>query len=470
MGSRTLNLAPKYKLRAIRVFLACTILTASFGAPALALSAEHARDSVTAFINVNVAPMDADRVLRNQTVLVENGKIAAIGAGLKVPESAQVLDGHGAYLSPGLSDMHTHSDTREDLKVYLANGVTSVLNMGDASAGFIDQLRPEANDGRIPGPHVYAAFMIDGSPRYNNLFVTTPSEARAIVHIARTNGYDFIKVYNDLPADCFQAIIDEGKRLHMPVVGHGVTAVGLRRQLEAGQVMVAHTEEFLYTVFYDPNHIPDEGAPDPAQIPRVIEFVLRDRAFVTADLDTYATIGHQWGRPGASTEFLRKPAARYLAPKSRMIWARESYKKRTGSIDARVAFLRRFTKAMSDAGVPLIAGTDAPNVPGLFPGFSLHDDLDALRAAGLSRYRVLATATRAAGEFIHHSLPNAERFGTVTTGNRADLILTAGNPLEDLSTLRKPLGVMANGKWYSAHDLQDLLDSVAAEYNSATHQ
>ena len=460
------NLAPKYKLHAIRTFLACTILTASFSIPALALPAGHP-GAVTAFIHVNVVPMDAERVLRNQTVLVENGKIAAIGPGLKIPESARVLDGHGAYLSPGLADLHTHSDTREDLKVYLANGVTTVLNMGDASAGFIDQLRPEANDGRIPGPHVYAAFMIDGSPRYNNLFVTTPAEARAIVHIARTNGYDFIKVYNDLPADCFNAIIDEGKRLHMPVVGHGVTAVGLKQQLSAGQVMVAHTEEFLYTVFYDPNHIPDGGAPDPAQIPPVIDFVLRDRAFVTADLDTYATIAHQWGRPGASTDFLRKPAARYLAPKNRIIWARESYKTRTGSINARVAFLRRFTKAMSDAGVPLIAGTDAPNVPGLFPGFSLHDDLDALQAAGLSRYRVLATATRTAGEFIHRSLPNAEPFGTVTTGSRADLILTAGNPLEDLSTLRTPLGVMTNGNWYSATDLQGLLDGIAAEYDSA---
>ncbi|HET9389275.1 MAG TPA: hypothetical protein VFO44_06485 [Steroidobacteraceae bacterium] len=462
------ELRPRSRPGALRTLLACAIPTALLSLAASALAGQDAQGAITAFVGVNVVPMDADRVLRTQTVLVENGTIVAVGRRIAIPGTARIVEGHGAYLSPGLADMHTHSDTREDLKVYLANGVTSVLNMGDASAGFIDQLRPEANAGRIPGPHVYAAFMVDGSPRYNNLFVTTPDEARAIVAIAKTNGYDFIKVYNDLPADCFQAILDAGKRLQIPVIGHGVTAVGLRRQLEEGQVMVAHTEEFLYTVFYDPDHIPEAGAPDPEKIPGVIEFVLRTKAFVTADLNTYATIAHQWGKPGASAEFLRKPEARYLAPNSRIIWARESYRTRRGSIDARLAFLARFTKAMSEAGIGLIAGTDAPNIPGLLPGFSLHDDLDALQAAGLSRYRVLAIATRSAGEFIQRSLPNAEPFGTVTTGSRADLIMTAVNPLDDLATLRKPLGVMARGKWYTASDLQALLDGVAAEYNSST--
>jgi hypothetical protein len=398
-----------------RIFAACVVrassviavltLLAATSASALPLGASAA--DVTAFVDVNVVPMDKERVLRNQTVLVEGPKIAAIGHRLIIPKDAHVVDGRGAFLSPGLADMHTHSDTREDLKVYLANGVTSILNMGDARAGFVDQIRPEANDGKTPGAHVYVSFLVDGSPRYNNFFVTTPDEARALVRLAKTNGYDFIKVYNDLSTDCFQALIEEGKLQHMPVIGHGVSAVGLRRQLDAGQVMVAHTEEFLYTVFYDPNHIPDEGAPDPAQIPGVIDFVLHDKAFVTADLNTYATIARQWGKPEAGADFLRMPEVRYLAPRSRLVWARASYQTRKGSVDARLAFLQRFTKAMSDAGVPLIAGTDAPNIAGLVPGFSLHDDLHALEEAGLSRYQVLSTATRTAGEFLRRSLPGA---------------------------------------------------------------
>lgn len=453
-----LRLARARSIRAALVYLSAV------ASPALA--AQVAVPDATAFVGVNVVPMDSDHVILNQTVLIEGGKIAAIGDHLQIPKDARVIEGAGAFLSPGLADMHTHSTTREDLKVYLANGVTTILNMGDASGGFIDTVRPAANEGSIPGPHVYAAFKVDGSPQYNELFVTTPDEARAVVKIAKTNGYDFIKVYNNLSPECFQALIDEGRIEHVPVVGHGVTSVGLRRQLDAGQVMVAHTEEFLYTVFSGPKGIPD-SAPDPSKIPAAIDFVLHDKAYVTADLNTYATIARQWGKPQVAAGFLRMPEARYLRPEDRLLWVREDYKTRKGSLGAKLEFLKRFTKAMSDAGVPLIAGTDAPSIPGLVAGFSLHDDLSALTDAGLSQYQALSTATRTPGEFIRRALPKADSFGTVVVGNRADLVLTRENPLMNLATLRKPLGVMARGHWYSATDLRGLMESVTAEYDAA---
>lgn len=445
----------------LKFALAATAIAA--GAPATGAPIQ-----IAAFIHVNVVPMTQDQVLRDQTVLVEKGRIAFIGRGIAIPEGAEVIEGDGRFLSPGLADMHSHSDTREDLKVYLANGVTTILNMGGASAGFMDSIRPGANRGALPGPHVYAAFRVDGSPQYNNFFVTTPDEARAIVRIAKTNGYDFIKVYNDLSPECFEALIEEGKALHVPIVGHGVTAVGLRKQLDAGQVMVAHTEEFLYTVFYGPGDIPEAGAPDPSKIPGAIDFVLRDKAFVTADLNTYATIARQWGKPAVAAAYLHSPDVRYLGPSDRILWAREDYKKRRGSLDARAAFLQRFTKAMSDAGVPLIAGTDAPSIPGLVAGFSLHDDLKALIEAGLTPYQALATATRTPGEFIRQSLGEQVPFGTVTVGARADLVLSQENPLANLATLRRPIGVMAAARWYSAKELSGLLQSVATEYGRAS--
>jgi hypothetical protein len=446
----------------LKFALAATVFAA--GAPASGAS----QTEIAAFTHVNVVPMTQDQVLRDQTVLVEKGRIAFIGRGIAIPKGAEVIEGNGRFLLPGLADMHSHSDTREDLKVYLANGVTTILNMGGASAGFIDSIRARANKGELPGPHVYAAFRVDGSPQYNNFFVTTPDEARAIVRIAKTNGYDFIKVYNDLSPACFEALIEEGKALHVPIVGHGVTAVGLRKQLDAGQVMVAHAEEFLYTVFYGPGDIPETGAPDPSKIPGAINFVLRDKAFVTADLNTYATIARQWGKPAVAAAYLHSPDVRYLGPSDRILWAREDYKKRRGSLDARAAFLQRFTKAMSDAGVPLIAGTDAPSIPGLVAGFSLHDDLKALTEAGLTPYQALATATRTPGEFIRQSLGEQVPFGTVTVGARADLVLSQENPLANLATLRRPVGVMAAGHWYSAKKLSGLLQSVAAEYRRAS--
>ncbi len=420
-----------------------------------------------AFTGVNVVPMDAERVLRDQTVLVEDGHIAAIGPALPLPPEVQIIDGHGAWLSPGLADMHSHSDTRGDMAVYLANGVTTLLNMGGASAEFMGQRRPAINQGRIPGPHVYAAFRVDGSPRYGQFVVTTPREARAVVRLARTNGYDFIKVYNDLSPECFRALVTEGRKLHLAVVGHGVSRVGIERQLAAGQVMVAHAEEYLYTVFPQPPQNQPDAAPGLEQIPRAVAFTRRSGAWVTADLNTYASIARQWGRPEVVDAMFQRPEMRYLAPSWRIDWRGEDYVGRKGSLAARLEFLAHFVKALSDGGVPLLAGTDAPTIPGILPGYSLHEDLAALESAGLSRYQALATATRTPGEFIHRWVPGADRFGTVTPGSRADLVLTAANPLDGLATLRQPLGVMAAGKWYAASDLQALLDGVVRKYDEA---
>ena len=419
------------------------------------------------FVHVNVVPMDRERVLRDQSVLVRDGAIAAIAPHLDAPADAQVIDGHGTqYLSPGLADMHIHSATTRDMQLFLAEGVTTVLNMGGERNGFIDTVVPRLNRGELPGPHFYSSFIVDGTPEYGQFVVTTPAQARAVVDEARTNGYDFIKVYNNLAPDTFQAFVDAGREMGVPVIGHGVTRVGLERQFAAGQVMVAHTEEYLYTVFFPPGEDVGTRAPKLDQIPAAIAFTKRYGAYVTADLNTYATIARQWGKPEVVTRFLQAPEVRYLDPDDRLGWLGAGYTQRQGSIDDRVAFLTAFTKAMSDAGVPLITGTDTP-LPGLVPGFSLHQDMRLLEQAGLSRYQVMAAATRTPGEFIAKTKPGGLPFGTVSVGARADLLLSAANPLDDLATLEAPLGVMSHGRWYPAAELKAMLDGLAAKYAAA---
>ena len=441
------------------------LLLLGTAAAAAAQTSRAEEGAVTAFTAVNVVPMDTPRVLEHQTVLVEGGRISAIGPKVKIPPRARIVDGHDrAWLEPGLADMHMHSDRAHDMTLFLANGVTSVLSMGEASNEFIARTRPDINGGKAPGPHIYAGFLVDGSPRYGHLFVSEAEQARALVRLAKTNGYEFIKVYNDLTPECFDALIDESRQQHMPVIGHGVTSVGLERQLDAGQLMVAHTEEFLYTVFAKTD---GHSAPDVAEFPRALAMIQRNHAFVTADLQTFATIARQWGKPEVVEQFMRQPEIAYLSPDRRISWRHSDYARRDGSLDARVEFLRKFTKAMSDAGVALITGTDTP-LPGLVPGFSLHDDLHALEQAGLSRYQVLAAATRVPGEFIRRAHPDAEAFGTIARGNRADLVLTAHNPLDDLATLRHPLGVMAHGDWYTDAQLQAMLDALRREYDQAS--
>ncbi|MFL6772067.1 MAG: amidohydrolase, partial [Sphingomicrobium sp.] len=175
---------------------------------AIASYAVAAEPDVTAIIHVNVIPMDREHVLPDQTVLVENGIISAVGRNVRVPSGARLIDGRGKFLSPGLADMHTHSESREEMKVYLANGVTTVLHMGGASNEFVGQRVPLLNRGERPGPHVYLALRIDGTPRYGQFVVTTRDEARWAVRLAKTNGYRFIKVYNTLSPDAFAAAAD----------------------------------------------------------------------------------------------------------------------------------------------------------------------------------------------------------------------------------------------------------------------
>ncbi len=449
-----------------------TMHRATFGLLLLALLfspvADAAPPALTAFVHVNVVPMDRERVMPDQTVLVEGERIRAIGTDLAVPPGARVIDGKGAaWLSPGLADMHIHSETRNDLALYLASGVTTVLHMGGARSGFIDSIVPAVNAGSLPGPHVYASFLVDGTTDYNGFVIKTPAQARAIVGLAKTNGYDFMKVYVGLSADVFDALADEGRRQGMPLVGHGVTAVRLERQLAQGQVLVAHAEEFFYTFFTPPGQEEPDVPPKPARIASAVALARKYKATVTADLATYAAIARQIGHPEAVAAFLARPGIAGLSPNDRLAWQRSDYVLKTAQLGPKLAFLRLMVKAMADGGVELVTGTDAPAVPGLLPGISLHDDLDELEASGLTSFQALSAATRNPGAFIART-KGGDPFGVVAPGFRADLVLSSENPLTRLSTLRAPIGVMSRGQWRDAAALRALADDVAQSYRHAS--
>ena len=422
------------------------------------------RGERVAFVDVNVVPMDREQVLSHQTVLVDGDAISAIGpsARIAVPTDARRVEGHGtAFLVPGLADMHTHVSYEEDLALFTANGVTTALHMGDAPAWMAVSANSSVDDGSLVGPRLYFAFLIDGTAESEHFFVSSADEARAAVDLAATNGYSFIKVYNHLTAPEFEAIVAEARKRGIAVIGHGVRAVGLPQALYQGEVMVAHAEEFYYTAFHN------EG--DRTRIPDVVAATLKSGAYVTPNLSGFEAFTVQWGKPQVAERFLHDPRAQFMTPAVRLLWkAHNSYVTRTGSIEPMLRFLREFTKALSDAGVPLLTGTDSP-LPGLYPGYSIHDDLRMLIDAGLTPYQALSAATRVPGEFIAKYVPDAPRFGTIAAGRRADLVLLRGNPLIDVGTLRTPLGVMTGGRWRSAEELQRVLDEHRALYGALMH-
>jgi len=161
-------------------------------------------------------------------------------------------------------------------------------------------------------------------------------------------------------------------------------------------------------------------------------------------------------------EFAGSPVMKYVSAQARKRWGvdegstkRESFVHRLLASQTR-RFQQQIVWHLFRAGVPLIAGTDTFGVPGIPPGLSLQKELELLHDAGLPPYDVLRTATVNPAAF----LGKTQEFGRVAVGQSADLLLVYGNPLQDLSVLRKPEGVMIRGRWLSASDLQKMLDGL----------
>jgi hypothetical protein len=412
--------------------------------------------------------MDRNRALADQTVVVREGIIAGVGRNLAVPPGATVVDARGRWLSPGLADMHVHSETPDELAIYLVNGVTSVLNMGGARQSLLDSTAPRANRGEIPSPHIYTSWLVDGVPDYNGLLLKTPEQASTFPALAKAQGYDFIKVYVGLKPQVFAALAKAAKAAGTPLVGHGVYEVRIDHQLEQGQVMIAHLEEFFYSYFFPPpaENGFGEDVPSEARIADAVALLKTYDGTVTADPLTYRTIALIAGHPELKAAIVKDPQFALLPHQRRQQWLTSDYFSKTAKLLPRADFDRKLVKAFADGGVRLILGTDAPTIPGLYPGVSVHDQLAELRSAGLTNYQALTAATSAPGDFIVKT-KSGTPFGRIKVGDRADLLLTDANPLKGLEALRKPLGVMAAGRWYDADALSKLQDEVAARYRSA---
>ncbi|HEY0304061.1 MAG TPA: amidohydrolase family protein [Longimicrobiales bacterium] len=405
--------------------------------------------------NVTVVPMDREAVLADHVVLVRNGTITAVGARgrVQIPKDARRIDGRGGYLVPGLADFHVHVRLRSDLGAYLPYGVTTLADMGgpDRVRAWRDSIRA----GKAIGPDVFVGRFMDGAGRPGG--VEGVEAARLAVARADSLGFDFIKVYNSLTAEQFDAIVGEAKQRGIAVLGHGVRAIGLERGFASGQAMVVHGEEYFYTEL--------RRSVDTTNIPRVVAFTRQNDAYVIPNLSAYHAMTMQWGKPDVLEEYLKTPEAQKMPAYWVNDWRSRDYVKRTGSIDRQNEFLKKLTLAFQRAGIPLITGTDSPGIPGMVAGASIHEDLRLLVEAGLTPYEALTAATRTPGEFAVKHLHGTERFGIIAPGYRADFVLVSRNPLQDIGALKQPLAVMVRGNWLGQPQLKELLQTWSATTN-----
>ncbi len=415
----------------------------------------HSRTpQVTAFVNVNVVPMDKERILENQTVIIRNGRISEIGsaATTKIPKGAMRIDRRGKYLMPGLADMHTHLYSQTEMPLYIANGVTTVFNLDGRPPHLL--WREKIARGEMFAPTIYTV-----GPKFDR--ARTSDEAVKMVDEQSKAGYDGIKIYNQVSKEEYPALIAAAKKHNMIIVGHVPREPGYEATLKAGQP-IAHAEEFIYTFFNDTADI-DEIKLDESRISQAAALTRASGIWVTPTLVTYDHIVQQADDLNA---FLSKPELKYIAPPLRERFSPENnrYKRTFNSnqipkLKQVLAFQKKLVRALHEAGVPILVGTDAPDV-GPVAGFSVHEELRNLVECGFTPFEALQAATRDSAEI----LKGANEFGTISVGKRADLILLEANPLKDVTNSAKRAGVMVRGRWLPESKLRRMLNNLPTAY------
>jgi len=409
-----------------------------------------------AFLSVNVVPMDGPRVLANQNVVIEGDRIVAIGPTSRVviPRNAVTIDGEGKYLVPGLAEMHGHNpppgaseaDVARTYFLYVANGVTFVRSM----LGWDGQieLREKVRRDELVGPTLYLA-----GPSFNGQTVKTPAEAIQRVHDQKKQGWDVLKVHPGVPRDAYDAMARTAKEVGIPFGGHVPADVGLTHAIEMGQHTIDHLDGYVEQL----------GATKaPVDQARLRELVRFTRGYGAAVVPTMVLWDSVIGANDLAA-MTRFEELKYIPASEVAAWT-SGYKQRhsgpgfnAAAAKQTAANRRIILKALNDGGVDILFGTDSPQTFSV-PGFSIHREMQAMSAAGLTPYEILASATRNVAAHLGQS----GEFGVVAVGSRADLVLVNGNPLQDIGKLAQPAGVVVRGRWYPGTDIAKRLDTIAA--------
>jgi imidazolonepropionase-like amidohydrolase len=402
-------------------------------------------------------------------VVIREGRIADIGpsATMKLPAEVRTIGGTSRYLMPGLADAHFHLQSNEEddrrlLELLLANGVTTVVNLTGTPS--IVKLRERVARGEVPGPTIYTSGpYISDAPRWQ----PEADEVERLVVEQKRAGYDLVKTHGDFSHEAFRRLMAVARREGIKVIGHAPRNLGLGPVFEEHMDALAHAEEFLYAYFFF-DAPPGLAEADPEtrrlflegsekRIPDLASSTARAKTWIVPNLVAYSMIVAQ-GKDLASV--LSRPETRHLPRRVAADWqpGRNPYDRKyppemAEHMTWRLALLSKVTGALAREGIPLMAGTDAP-IPGVLPGFSMHEELKLLVAAGLTPFEALRTATVNPAAFLGHP----SEFGMVSVGARADLLLLDADPLRDVSNAARFAGVMVRGRWLEAKELRAMLN------------
>jgi imidazolonepropionase-like amidohydrolase len=440
------------------------------------------------FTNVNIVDTRAGSLRPNMTVVIKQGRIAAIArVGLiGKGHGVEVINANGQYMIPGLWDMHVHSafadapwDENVIYPLYIANGVTGIRDMG-GDPELLERRRQRINQSQLLGPHiVMVGPFLDGSKNdAQTLAVDTPAKARDAVDSVKRHGFDFVKVLSRIPRDSYFAIADESRKDKIQFVGHVPDTVSVAEASAAGQRSIEHLtgislacssrEKELRQLRLDSRAKRDFEAYEAAGMRAIATY---DAAKARALFVQFAA-NHTWQAPTLvwthananldDPDISADPRLKYVPAKVRSQWDPKTLLQQASPqemADLKTEFARdlELVKGLQAAEVPLLAGSDGPD-PYVFPGFSLHDELEWLVKSGLTPLQALQAATGGPASF----LGNSGKYGAVEKGKVADLVLLEANPLDDIRNTRRIAALVLGGKYYSRKDLDRILAQVEA--------
>ena len=446
-------------------------------------SASHAQksspDELLVLSNVTVVNVRTGTLRPEQTVVLERNRIASVGPSksAKYPRNAPSVNCRGLFLIPGLWDMHVHlvfgdwfPDAQEiSLPLFVANGVTGVRDMG-SELNIAQDWRNEIEAGHLVGPRILTSGpMLDGpKPRFpSSVAIATPEDAHRAVADLKRRGADFIKLQSLIPRDAVFAIAEEARKHEIPFEGHVPDSVRASEMSQAGMKSFEH----LIGIFEGSSPAEDDflkgnktegrflATYDPARAAALAAMLAKNQTWQCPTL--------VWERGGNlidASDFSKDERVKYVP----VSWKNKTWKRFTEEIAqgygtddlaTREKFIEKELEVVGmlhKAGVPFLSGTDTPAGVHIFPGYSLHEELQRFVAAGFTPLEALQTATINPARFFGME----EQAGTVEKGKFADLVLLSANPVEDVANTQKIAAVIANGRYYCRAELDRMLGSV----------
>jgi imidazolonepropionase-like amidohydrolase len=445
------------------------------------LAQKDSLDGVMVLKNLTVIDVRSGALVPKQTVVIQGNRIVSIGPSKAAEDRSKTpaIDCSGLYAIPGLWDMHVHlvfgdwfpGGKNISLPLFVANGVTSVRDMG-SELEVIQKWRREIDGGTLIGPRIYSPGpMLDGpKPRFpSSVAISTAEDGRRAVDDLKKRGADFIKLQSLIPRDAVFEIADEAKKQGIAFEGHVPDSVRASEMSDAGMKSFEH----LIGIFEGSSPQEDEFLKGNKTEGRFLatydESKAGSLAKTLAKNGTWQCPTLVWERGGNmidATDFSKDTRAKYV-PEA---WKAKTWKRFTEEItrgygDDDLTVRKKFiskelevVRMLHKNGVEFLAGTDTPAGVYIFPGFSLHEELQRFVAAGFTPLEALQTATLNPARFFGME----SQLGTIEAGKLADLVLLSANPLEDIANTQKISAVIANGHYFSRKDLDGMLQRVEA--------